>query len=625
MDQDKNALNKSTILRKVKWTALFILCIAASLKGTAANKELYVQGFEDKTSMRSIKIDLSNSAATAERVSPGQLSNFSLQVDKPDTCGYCIVSTEMKVPEASRGKWLKVSADIKTVYKGVYAEYLLMVTELKNGKRIGKNQFFPYDDGITRQNLFGGMYKTPQTLDEWRKTIHQFKANPEADSLKLSFITRKGSQTLLLDNIKVEDIGDKAEAAQRNLVYEKNINWPYGMLDVDTLLPGAVYDIEVDCIWPAPAAKLKNGLSNNAKKSAVITPDDSSGMGISMVAVDFQGNPGKKVQLEERPDISKTRKVFRVVVPENAVKLLFDFHNDDLVRFDHNQIETQARRWGTVRIHQHTLGEIAADNAYWQYLYRNKPPHLKVRDFVDLKKFDLDVLKAKLAKRPESSLRPVKHKGGMCLKLNDKLVPPMLMSGVEGTSHYKLFSEAAKHGMNLLICRYPYGGPVMHGDWQAEGKYDFRDLDTYIYKVLSQNPDASIILSIDQVYAPDWWTVENKDALVRSQDGSYVRCLNLNLYKRAFGSFPELEKIRKRINAGKSAYKLRGAESIGFYVPSTASEKYASLTARRLPVTASYGDMTDNGASCAMITVTAAKNRNLSITANRCRNISENG
>jgi beta-galactosidase len=348
------------------------------------------------------------------------------------------------------------------------------------------------------------------------------------------------------------------------------------MLDVDTLLPGAVYDVVVDYIHPAPNAKLGKGLSPNAKKSSVSAPKDSTGMGISMTAIDFTGRTGKKIQLEERPD-SNGRKVFRIVVPENAVKLLLDFHNDDLVRFNHNQIETQARRWGTIRIYQRNLGEIAADNAYWQYIYRKKPAELKVRNYVSPGKFELDVLRAKLRKRPESSLKVAKRNGGMCLIFNGKAVPPMLMSGIEGTSQYKIFDEAAKYGMNVLICRYPYGGPVMHGDWQGKGKYDFSDLDKYIYGVLIQNPDAGIILSIDQVYAPDWWTISNKDSLARTQDGDYVRCLSINLYKRAFGSFDTLEKIRKRAQSGNSIYKIRGAKSVGFYVPSIASEKYAEI------------------------------------------------
>ena len=75
------------------------------------------------------------------------------------------------------------------------------------------------------------------------------------------------------------------------------------------------------------------------------------------------------------------------------MKVLLDLHNDDLVRFNHNQIEPQARRWGTVRVYLENFGEIAADNAYWQYVYRGKPSHLKVRNWIDIDPFDLDVLK----------------------------------------------------------------------------------------------------------------------------------------------------------------------------------------------------------------------------------------
>ena len=562
-----------------KYAISSVLCIGAVFaRGESKPAELFFQGFEQKGSVKSLKTSLNRTAVTFKRVAPGQLSNYSLRVNKPDTSGYGIWGTELKIPADSQGKWIKISADIKTEYKGPYAEYYLMVTELKGRKRIGANRFFPYDDGISRQSVFGGKFKSPQTMGQWRKTIHQLKLNSEADSLRLSFIIRKGTQIISFDNIKVENIGDKPQAAQKNLVYEEKINWPYGMIDVDSLLPGAVYDIMVDCIHPDSAAEIKKGLSSNARKSSQKAPEGSDGMGVSMVALDIHGKPGEKIQLEERPDV-KGCKVFRLVVPENAMKLLLDFHNDDLVRFNHNQIEAQARRWGTVRIYQQNLGEIAADNAYWQYVYRNKPEKLKVRNYISPRKFDMDVLKAELQKRPVASLRAAKYKGGMCLMLNNKPVPPMLMSGTGATSRYKIFNEAAKHGMNILFSRYPYGGPVMHGDWTAENKYDFSDLDSHIYGVLLQNPQANIILSVDQVYAPDWWTTNNKDALARTQDGDYVRCLSINLYKRAFGSFAKLEKLRKRGLSKKDIHKIRGAKWLGFYVPSIASQKYADVMA----------------------------------------------
>ena len=563
---------------------IFLFAAPLFVEGNSKYPILFFEGFETAKYDKTTKTKSSNTATTSKRVSPGQLSEHALEIEKPDTTGNYIIAMELPVPTTSRGKWLKLTADMKTKYKGVYAEYYLMVAQLNNGVKLGKNRIFTFDDGITRQSIFGGKYKAPQTMDAWRKTIHHLKLSPQADSIKLSFIVSRGEQILSIDNIKVEETGDKRAPTEAKLVYEKKVNWPYAMLDIDTLLPGAVYDIEVDCIWPNPNSGIIKELSPNAKKSDLRPPSNSNGMGISMVSVDFSGKLGKRIQLEERPNANK-RLVFRIVVPEKAVSLRLDFHNDDLIRFNHNQIESQARRWGTVRVYQRNLGEIAADNAYWQYVYRGKPPALKPRQYLSPTKFDLDVLKARLRSRGESEIKVVRNRGGMCLSRNGKLVPPMLMSGIEATSHYAIFNEGAKNGMDIIIARSPYGGPVMHGDWQGTGKYDFSDLDESIYEILLQNPNADVVLSIDQVYAPDWWSEKNKDALARTQDGDFVRCLGTNLYKREFGNFETLEKFRKKF-AKNQKHISRGAEWVGFYVPSIASKKFSDtigeyLTAMR--------------------------------------------
>ncbi len=508
---------------------------------------------------------------------PGQLSKRCLSIVKPDYCGYLTYCAKVKIPSSSAGHWALLSADLKTVYKGAYAEYYMMVCRKAKGKRIGPNEFFAFDDGIARKTKFGGQFKTPQTFGEWKKTIHQFKITPDTDTLEITIVIRGGAQNISFDNLKLVDIGPLQQPPPARLVYEKAIDWPYGMLTLDTLLPGATYRIEADILRPDPARKLQ-GLTPNPRLSQEKAPSGSVGMGIAMKYTNLHNIESKPVQLPELPDRNGL-KIFQLTVPGQAMKVLLDLHNDDLVRFNHNQIEPQARRWGTVRVYLENFGEIAADNAYWQYVYRGKPSHLKVRNWIDIDPFDLDVLKNRLLKRPDAEMKVGRYNGGMCFILNGKPTPPMLMSSAEPATSYRLFTEGAKNGMNLLFVRYPYGGVSNHGDWQGPGKYDFSDLDSIVYKVLIQNPKACVVLSLSSLYPPDWWSVKNRDQLARTQDGKYVYCTATGLYRRTFGSFDKLEKVRKAIGSRSKMHKIRGAGRFGHYLPSPAASKCRALMA----------------------------------------------
>ena len=114
-----------------KHIVLSFFCIASILAKGYTHKKLFFEGFENNSYRKLIKTSVNSSSATSKQVSPGQLSKHSLKISKPDTCGHYIFSSELKIPQESQGKWIKVTADIKTGYKGPYAEYYLMVTPVE--------------------------------------------------------------------------------------------------------------------------------------------------------------------------------------------------------------------------------------------------------------------------------------------------------------------------------------------------------------------------------------------------------------------------------------------------------------------------------------------------------------
>lgn len=570
---------------KLLGLALSLMALASAVRG-ADPRRLFFEDFENIKGLVSPKQETSSTAAQFSFSSPGQMSGCCLKAEKPDSCGHCIYRIAVPVPSESRGHWLRLSADLKTEFVGPGAEYFLMATQFEKGKSNGANTFFAFNDGISRQSEFGGQFKTPQTSGEWARTTHTMQLRDGTDKVELALVVRGGSQTLFFDNIQVLDAGSEQPSAMSPVVCEKKIDWPYAILELDNLLPGCVYRIETEISRPPENAVVSRGLTPNSRSSPLLAPADMSGMGVAMSSVDLHGAKSAPDQLLDSV-ISKNKRNYRLVVPQNAVKVLLDFHNDDLIRFDHNQIENQARRWQHVSIRLENYGEIAADNAYSQYIYRKKPKELKVRNILELGKFELDVLKETLNARKEADLRIVKYKNGMCFMLNGKPIPPIAASCNVGSDDYRLYDNLSREGIKVLFVRLPYGGVALHGDWKGTGAYDFTDLDMNMYQVLYQNPDAAVILSLDSLYPPAWWAKENPGELTRDQDGNVVWCQGHFLYQCVFGELGQLLKSHEAQTAhGSNMHQLRGARWTGHFIPSTASEKYrrdmaAYLTAMR--------------------------------------------
>ncbi len=556
-------------MKKVFFAA-FSGVFAAATVCAAPPTVLFREDFEKLTSPPAVQTQ--TSAGKFVIADTGKDSKHSLKAVKPDSCGLLSSGMGFEIPEASRGHFLQATADVRTENLGIDSDYFLMVVQSAKGKTNGVNLFLAYNDGLARQSAFGGQFKTPQTSGLWRQTRHQFQLRPDTDRVELRLVVRNGSQTIYFDNLAVEDVGAAALPERSPLVFSRVIDWPYAMIDLDDIVPGAVYRVSVEVSRPVPGAGAT--LTPDAQKSSLVAPAGLTGMGVVMTAYGLDGKPLAKIQLP--PESADERGgAYRMVVPETAVRVELDLHNDDLIRFDHNQIEKNGRRFQEVKVELENYGEIAADNAFYQYIYRGKPDGLKVRNLMSLDTFDLECIKNNLNGRERANLEVVKHKGGMAFRLNGKLIPPLAVSYNLSQEAYRWYDQLAGAGIDVVFARVGYGGAAMSGTWLGEGRYDFSSLDRNIYNLLAQNPRAVVILSVDTLYPPFWWAEANQDELLRDQDGNFMWSTDGFFYKCRFGDFKTLRDAAVASASNpREMHIMRGAKLTGFFAPSLFSEKY---------------------------------------------------
>ncbi len=554
-------------MKNILLTSLLFSLSAAFCSETV----LFLEDFESRNTPPGSSAALT--AGSFELVSPGRDSKKSLRAVKPDECGFFSCGFNVKIPETSRGRFLKITADLRTEALGIGSEYFLMVGQSAGGKSNGPNLFFAYDDGLVRQSAFGGQYKTPQTSGVWKQTVHQFQLRPDTDQLKVSLVMRGGEQIVYFDNLRISDVGTSALPASMPVIYAGKLDWPYGMIDLDDVIPGAVYTVDVQVSRPEPQAAVDN-LTPGAQASPLSPPAGLQGMGIAMRPYGLDGRPMATLQLTPL-SICGNRGTYRFVVPDMAVRVELDLHNDDLIRFNHNQLAAQARRYQQVTVKLDNYGEITADNAFYQYVYRGRPDKLKIRQFLELDPFSLAAIKHQLSLRPEARLELVNSRGGMCFRLNGTLIPPMAVSYNLDQDQYRWCDQLAESGINVVFARLPYGGVALGNTWKADGTFDFSGIDRNIYNILAQNPQAVIILSIDSIYPPNWWAEKNQSELMRDQDGNFVWSYGGFMYQCFYGSFADLKKKADALAGNpKEMHIARGGKESGFFLPSLSSVKY---------------------------------------------------
>ncbi len=543
-------------------------CVVCLLLAVAAGRAAVVfeESFEADDALTGWRQETTFTATTAALAAPGLLSARGLEVRKLDTCGFWRMYRSV---ELTGGHHYRLTLDLRAVDSGPYAGYFLMVTPLAGAKPKMPNLFFAFDDGISPDNAFGDAYKTPRTLGEWKTTEHLFRLDDEITGAVLSLVVRDGRQVVQFDNLRLEDCGVSPVARRPLRAFARRIDWPYAELDLDLLIPGFTYEVRAAWRQPTEADGL-TPLSPGAKLSDQVAPPDSRGMGISAAFTDFRGQTSAR---QELPEVSRAGQelVYLLTVPRTAVATHLDLHNDDLVRFNHNQIQAQARRFTDVSVQLHSRGEIVVDNAWWQYLYRGRPESLKPRRVIDLSGFDLAVLAEHQRRRQPVDALVKEVNGGLCLEIGGRPRPPMFARTTQIAMELDLYSELARNGLDLVTVHCPYGGVANHGWWSAEGQYDFRDLDANVYRVLATNPDAYLILDLYACYPPGWWGEAHPEELATDQHGNVVWCHHEGLYQRRYGPLATLREQRLASDAGDGFQASRGAKYSGFYLPSPAS------------------------------------------------------
>ena len=529
----------------VLFATVFSLAITAAF---AENTSLLEDSFESPT-LSEWTVNTSITNAETRLIPDGHLSPQCLEIDKKDTTGLLILSRTVPV---IGGHTVQITADLKSLFVGPFAEYYLQEQQLDAGGKTISQQGLAFNDGVAVTSAFGGQYKTPQTLGEWKTTRHIISLDAKTTQLKLQFVFRNGAQKVLLDNVHINDFRTNPSPAAALPFYQKDLNVASASLDLDMLVPGFTYEI-----------------------SATTSTPQNEGMGISWSWQDRHGKSselaGLALQNQQRNQLT-----YRLNVPERAVKVLLQLHNDDLVRlgWDH---ETDYRKWNNIIIRQ--LSALPAiDVLFNNYIHHISPnPELtKPPGLVNLTADDITSIQAGLAARPVVDASVVNHNGGMAIQLGKEFVPPQWVSALPGFNILDQFGQVGRQGVNIMRVSADRSGPGFDGSWLALGKYDFSRVDAAIYRALKQNPQAEIIFNTSGVYAPYWWGDAHPDQILQDDAGLSLSIYDAYSYQRLWGKMDggALHREHEKLFEGSNWLKDWGAKFNTTYFPSPASQSY---------------------------------------------------
>lgn len=530
-------------------TIFVVLTVLTSLVYADTSSVAIINDSFESSTLDSWKIDASGTDATAHLVSGGHLSPQCLEVIKNDTAGMIIISRTAPV---TGGHTVQITADINSLFVGPSAEYFTQVQQLDATGKIITQQAMAFDDGFAVSSAFGGSYKTPQTLSEWKTTRHIVTLDAKTTQLVVRFVFRKGAQKVLLDNVLVNDLGINPPAAQVQPFYQKDLNVASASVDLDMLIPGFTYEITTTTSTP------KN-----------------EGMGISW---NWQDRNGKLSDLAGLPLQSQQGNVlvYRLTVPERAVEVLLQLHNDDLINIGWNH-EAEYRKWSDISIRQ-LNGLPVIDTLFNNYIHHvsPKPQLTKPPGLIDMTPDDISQINAELANRPVVDASVVTHNGGMAIQLGNDFVPPQWASALPGLNILDQFGQVGKQGINIMRVSANRSGAGFDGSWIAPGKYDFSKVDAAIYRALKQNINADIIFNICGVYPPYWWGDAHPDQIVKDNNGLSLSIYDTYAYNRLWGKMDggALHREHEKMFDGNNWLKDFGAQDNTTYFPSPASQSY---------------------------------------------------
>ena len=533
--------------------------LASCLLGAVPAHAAWEEGFEAET-LNQWQVAASQTLAKITTAPVGHLSAQSARIEKPDYFGNFNLSRTIPI-EANKS--YDITADLKTLFVGPFAEYYLHTQQLDASGKIVAQQSFAYDDELSVASDFGGIYKTPQTLNEWRKTRHNLTTHAEAKQLKLLFFFRGGAQTVLLDNVRVEAATGEPASGKKQ-IYVANLDSASALLDFDQFVPSFTYEIRARVDKPA-----------------------TEGWGITWQWFDRKNNASETASLTlagREGDVF----IYRLSIPETATKVQLQLFSDDLVTQGWGK-QSAYRRWKELRIFQ-VATLPAVDTLFHNYLHKvsPNPEWTKPPTLLYYRPEDKQLLQAGLAKREALDVSVTSHQGGMALKVGEKLVAPLWAATLPTKNLVDSYSAVGKQGIDFIRVSVDRSGMAFNGIWKGENQYDFSPIDEAIYRALKQNPNACIIFDAGGLYPPFWWGDKNPDEIVQNPEGLAVSIYDSFAYQRLWGKMtgPNLHQEQEKQYQNSNWLKNWGAKVNTTYFPSPASRPYRAamkdyLTAMR--------------------------------------------
>jgi hypothetical protein len=515
-------------------------------KSDDADSGVFLNEEFEPDSLNSWTIETQTTAASALICPIGQLSPTSVEIDKPDTAGTIIVRRTIKI---SGDTHIRITGDIQSVMVGPFAEYFMRVNQLDDHDIVKETKQFSFDDGITSTSAFGGTYKTPQTLGDWKTTRHDIQVQPFATKIELAFVFGKGQQKVRVDNIRVYDIGKGEQRSDDIPCYSRVIDSAAAFLDLSNLIPGYTYEL-----------------------TANTDTKDHRGFGVLLSWQDFSGNISSPQPLLSVKDINETL-AYRFVVPEKAVKVYVDLYNSDLKTMG-GYLAKSYRKWGDISIRSITSCP-AIDTLYTNYIHNvEKNRELsKPRKIVTVSDYDRRIIDAHLQGRKLQDAQVKKVNGAMMFAIGDTIVPPMISAAMLG--EIDVYSELAKRGLNIIAVENEKSGAGF-GQWTGPEQFDFSGVDAMIYKALKQNPDAYIIFRCGALLPPAWWGDAHPDEILKDYQGMGLSTFDAYAYSCMLGKVEDgsLGRIHEAKYQGNYWMRNLGAKANTTYYPSPASRLY---------------------------------------------------
>jgi len=533
-------------LARYSYTALLLFCLSNGSTAQAASTP-WEEGFEGNA-LNQWETTASQTLAKAVASPTGHLSAQAARIEKPDYFGQFSLSRTLPVEGNTH---YSISADLKTLFVGPFAEYYLHTQQLDAGGKVVAQQSFAFNDELSVASDFGGIYKTPQTLNEWRKTRHSLTTHTEAKQLKLIFYFRNGAQTVLLDNVQVEAATGELASGKKQ-IFVQNLDSASALLDFDQLVPGFTYELR-----------------------ARVDKPDTEGWGITWQWFDRKNTANETTALA-RSGREGDVFIYRLSIPETATRVRLQLFSDDLVTLGWAK-ESAYRRWKELKIYQ-VATLPAVDTLFHNYLHKvsPNPEWTKPSTLLDYRPEDEQLLQAGLAKREAVDVSVASHRGGMAIKVGEKLVAPLWAATLPTKNLVDSYSAVGKQGIDFIRVSVDHSGVAFNGMWQGEHQYDFSPIDEAIYRALKQNPNACIIFDAGGLYPPFWWGDQHPDEIMQNPDGLSLSIYGSYAYHRMWGkmSGPNLHQAHEKLYQGNNWLKNWGAKVNTTYFPSPASRPY---------------------------------------------------